>query len=74
MLDAGDTVRPVNTNYFSSRVEGCIPACPLNMLLDEITQRCVYFEDCMFEKLCRLCMMLSLLIYWSLVKFSNIGT
>ncbi|RMC12267.1 hypothetical protein DUI87_09779 [Hirundo rustica rustica] len=28
------------------KVEGCIPACPLNMLLDEITQKCVYFEDC----------------------------
>ncbi|XP_067151614.1 otogelin [Apteryx mantelli] len=28
------------------KVEGCIPACPLNMVLDEITQRCVYFEDC----------------------------
>ncbi|OPJ73837.1 otogelin [Patagioenas fasciata monilis] len=28
------------------KVEGCVPACPLNMLLDEITQRCVYFEDC----------------------------
>ncbi|KAK2535709.1 Otog [Columba guinea] len=27
------------------KVEGCVPACPLNMLLDEITQRCVYFED-----------------------------
>ncbi|NWW99884.1 OTOG protein, partial [Caloenas nicobarica] len=33
------------------KVEGCVPACPLNMFLDEITQRCVYFEDCMFEKL-----------------------
>ncbi|NWX12921.1 OTOG protein, partial [Aegotheles bennettii] len=33
------------------KVEGCIPACPLNMLLDEVTQRCVYFEDCMFEKI-----------------------
>ncbi|NXG51109.1 OTOG protein, partial [Psilopogon haemacephalus] len=33
------------------KVEGCIPACPLNMLLDEITQRCVYFEDCMLENL-----------------------
>ncbi|NXD76185.1 OTOG protein, partial [Halcyon senegalensis] len=33
------------------KVEGCIPVCPLNMLLDEITQRCVYFEDCMFEKI-----------------------
>ncbi|XP_009993695.1 PREDICTED: otogelin [Chaetura pelagica] len=28
------------------KVEGCIPASPLNMLLDEVTQRCVYFEDC----------------------------
>ncbi|NXB22606.1 OTOG protein, partial [Rhagologus leucostigma] len=37
------------------KVEGCIPACPLNMLLDEITQRCVYFEDCMSE---------NLYIYW----------
>ncbi|NWQ93961.1 OTOG protein, partial [Burhinus bistriatus] len=27
------------------KVEGCIPECPINMLLDEITQRCVYFED-----------------------------
>ncbi|KAI1232574.1 Otogelin, partial [Lamprotornis superbus] len=25
------------------KVEGCIPACPLNMLLDEITQRCALF-------------------------------
>ncbi|NXE62639.1 OTOG protein, partial [Calcarius ornatus] len=33
------------------KVEGCIPACPLNMLLDEITQRCVYFEDSATEKL-----------------------
>ncbi|NWY15459.1 OTOG protein, partial [Aphelocoma coerulescens] len=31
------------------KVEGCIPVCPLNMLLDEITQRCVYLEDCMSE-------------------------
>uniref|UniRef100_A0A8B9E9X0 Otogelin n=1 Tax=Anser cygnoides TaxID=8845 RepID=A0A8B9E9X0_ANSCY len=44
------------------KVEGCIPVCPLNMLLDEITQRCVYFEDCMFEKLCILCMIFSLLM------------
>ncbi|KAM6408296.1 otogelin [Rhynochetos jubatus] len=28
------------------KVEGCVPACPRNMLLDEVTQRCVYFEDC----------------------------
>ncbi|NWZ99027.1 OTOG protein, partial [Nesospiza acunhae] len=33
------------------KVEGCIPACPFNMLLDEITQRCVYFEDSTTEKL-----------------------
>uniref|UniRef100_A0A8C8SMQ0 Otogelin n=1 Tax=Pelusios castaneus TaxID=367368 RepID=A0A8C8SMQ0_9SAUR len=31
------------------KVEGCVPMCPLHMLLDEVTQRCVYFEDCMFR-------------------------
>ncbi|NWV30281.1 OTOG protein, partial [Origma solitaria] len=31
------------------KVEGCIPACPRNMLLDEVTQRCVYFEDWKIE-------------------------
>ncbi|XP_072527000.1 otogelin, partial [Salminus brasiliensis] len=28
------------------RVEGCLPQCPAHMVLDEITQRCVYLEDC----------------------------
>nr|XP_056707924.1 otogelin [Euleptes europaea] len=28
------------------KVEGCVPMCPLYMVLDEVTQRCVYFEDC----------------------------
>nr|XP_060610964.1 otogelin [Anolis sagrei ordinatus] len=28
------------------KVEGCVPLCPLNMVLDEVTQRCVYFADC----------------------------
>ncbi|XP_069481476.1 otogelin [Ambystoma mexicanum] len=28
------------------KVEGCIPLCQLNMVLDEVTGRCVYFEDC----------------------------
>ncbi|NWS52470.1 OTOG protein, partial [Chunga burmeisteri] len=43
---------PLGKNCWAvPKVEGCIPACPLNMLLDEITQRCVYFEDCMFEKI-----------------------
>ncbi|KAJ1177086.1 hypothetical protein NDU88_002349 [Pleurodeles waltl] len=28
------------------KVEGCIPFCRLNMVLDEVTGRCVYFEDC----------------------------
>ncbi|KAJ7344409.1 hypothetical protein JRQ81_000359, partial [Phrynocephalus forsythii] len=28
------------------KVEGCVPMCPLNMVLDEVTQRCVYFADC----------------------------
>uniref|UniRef100_A0A4W3IMB4 Otogelin n=1 Tax=Callorhinchus milii TaxID=7868 RepID=A0A4W3IMB4_CALMI len=27
-------------------VEGCVPRCPHNMMLDEDTQRCVYPEDC----------------------------
>lgn len=54
------TLQLVNNDCFFSRVEGCIPVCPLNMLLDEITQRCVYFEDCMFENI--LCMIFSLLM------------
>ncbi|XP_054587778.2 otogelin [Nothobranchius furzeri] len=28
------------------RVEGCLPFCPAHMVLDEITRRCVYVEDC----------------------------
>ncbi|TRY85791.1 hypothetical protein DNTS_014593 [Danionella cerebrum] len=28
------------------KVEGCLPQCPSNMVLDEVTQRCVYTEDC----------------------------
>nr|XP_006134664.1 otogelin [Pelodiscus sinensis] len=28
------------------KVEGCVPMCPPHMVLDEVTQRCVYFEDC----------------------------
>ncbi|XP_070282762.1 otogelin [Myotis yumanensis] len=28
------------------RVEGCVPACPTPKVLDEVTQRCVYVEDC----------------------------
>ncbi|XP_012412723.1 otogelin [Trichechus manatus latirostris] len=28
------------------RVEGCVPACPAPKVLDEVTQRCVYLEDC----------------------------
>ena len=27
-------------------VEGCFPRCPQNMVLDEVTRRCVYIEDC----------------------------
>uniref|UniRef100_A0A803T821 Otogelin n=1 Tax=Anolis carolinensis TaxID=28377 RepID=A0A803T821_ANOCA len=33
------------------KVEGCVPLCPLNMVLDEVTQRCVYFADCMYSTL-----------------------
>ncbi|XP_013003485.2 otogelin [Cavia porcellus] len=28
------------------RVEGCVPVCPIPRVLDEVTQRCVYLEDC----------------------------
>uniref|UniRef100_M4A5S4 Otogelin n=1 Tax=Xiphophorus maculatus TaxID=8083 RepID=M4A5S4_XIPMA len=28
------------------QVEGCLPVCPPNMVLDEITRRCVHVEDC----------------------------
>ncbi|XP_042638720.1 otogelin [Orycteropus afer afer] len=28
------------------RVEGCVPVCPASKVLDEVTQRCVYLEDC----------------------------
>uniref|UniRef100_A0A3P9KE54 Otogelin n=1 Tax=Oryzias latipes TaxID=8090 RepID=A0A3P9KE54_ORYLA len=28
------------------QVEGCLPFCPPHMVLDEVTHRCVYMEDC----------------------------
>ncbi|XP_029354391.1 otogelin [Echeneis naucrates] len=28
------------------QVEGCLPVCPPHMVLDEVTHRCVYVEDC----------------------------
>ncbi|XP_014852414.1 PREDICTED: otogelin [Poecilia mexicana] len=28
------------------QVEGCLPVCPQNTVLDEITRRCVHVEDC----------------------------
>ncbi|XP_069021761.1 otogelin [Embiotoca jacksoni] len=28
------------------QVEGCLPVCPPHMVLDEVTRRCVYVEDC----------------------------
>uniref|UniRef100_U3K7E2 Otogelin like n=1 Tax=Ficedula albicollis TaxID=59894 RepID=U3K7E2_FICAL len=31
---------------FLPLVEGCMPYCPQNMILDEVTLRCVYPEDC----------------------------
>ncbi|KAM6293289.1 otogelin-like protein [Porphyrio hochstetteri] len=31
---------------FLPPVEGCLPYCPKNMILDEITLKCVYPEDC----------------------------
>ncbi|KFW82285.1 Otogelin-like, partial [Manacus vitellinus] len=32
---------------FLPPVEGCMPYCPKNMILDEVTHRCVYPEDCL---------------------------
>uniref|UniRef100_A0A8C8VMY6 Otogelin like n=1 Tax=Pelusios castaneus TaxID=367368 RepID=A0A8C8VMY6_9SAUR len=31
---------------FLPPVEGCLPYCPKNMILDEVTFKCVYPEDC----------------------------
>ncbi|XP_028941441.1 otogelin-like protein, partial [Antrostomus carolinensis] len=31
---------------FLPLVEGCLPYCPKNMILDEVTLKCVYPEDC----------------------------
>ncbi|XP_033919213.1 otogelin-like protein [Melopsittacus undulatus] len=31
---------------FLPLVEGCLPYCPRNMILDEVTLKCVYPEDC----------------------------
>ncbi|XP_053305200.1 otogelin [Spea bombifrons] len=28
------------------KVEGCFPSCPPHMVLDEVTRKCVYLEDC----------------------------
>ncbi|XP_073514042.1 otogelin [Phyllobates terribilis] len=28
------------------RVEGCFPLCPPDMVVDEVTRKCVYFSDC----------------------------
>ncbi|KAM5138248.1 otogelin [Mantella aurantiaca] len=28
------------------KVEGCIPQCPPDLVLDEVTRKCVYFPDC----------------------------
>ncbi|NXP92968.1 OTOGL protein, partial [Passerina amoena] len=36
---------------FLPLVEGCMPYCPKNMILDEVTLRCVYPEDCEYTLL-----------------------
>uniref|UniRef100_A0ABM5GFJ0 Otogelin-like protein isoform X4 n=1 Tax=Pogona vitticeps TaxID=103695 RepID=A0ABM5GFJ0_9SAUR len=35
---------------FLPPVEGCIPYCPRGMILDEVTVKCVYPEDCILVK------------------------
>lgn len=32
-----------------TRVEGCLPVCPSHMVLDEVTHRCVYVDDCEYH-------------------------
>ncbi|NXA37861.1 OTOGL protein, partial [Eudromia elegans] len=39
---------------FLPPVEGCLPYCPKNMILDEVTLKCVYPEDCKY-----------VLLFWS---------
>lgn len=34
--------------FFLASVEGCLPVCPSHTVLDEVTQRCVYVEDCQY--------------------------
>ncbi|NXX87877.1 OTOGL protein, partial [Centropus bengalensis] len=41
---------------FLPMVEGCLPYCPKNMILDEITLKCVYPEDCKY-----------FLLHWSIL-------
>lgn len=41
------------------RVEGCLPVCPAHMVLDEVTSRCVFVEDCEYP------LALSLISDWS---------
>uniref|UniRef100_A0A8C6NFF3 Uncharacterized protein n=1 Tax=Melopsittacus undulatus TaxID=13146 RepID=A0A8C6NFF3_MELUD len=36
---------------FLPLVEGCLPYCPRNMILDEVTLKCVYPEDCKYTLL-----------------------
>lgn len=47
-VQRGDPLTFPTTNPPCSvpRVEGCVPACPTPKVLDEVTQRCVYVEDC----------------------------
>ncbi|KAK6318176.1 hypothetical protein J4Q44_G00114670 [Coregonus suidteri] len=35
--------------HFLPPVEGCFPHCPQNMVLDEVTRRCVYTEDFVYD-------------------------
>uniref|UniRef100_I3JM52 Otogelin n=1 Tax=Oreochromis niloticus TaxID=8128 RepID=I3JM52_ORENI len=41
-----DPFAEASVNCFLFRVEGCLPVCPPHMVLDEVTRRCVYIEDC----------------------------
>lgn len=52
-----------------TRVEGCLPVCPSHMVLDEVTHRCVYVEDCEHHTCSRILDMIIVDKYFSLCVF-----
>lgn len=51
----------LSDDVYLYRVEGCLPVCPAHMVLDEVTSRCVFVEDCECP------LVLSLMSCWSMI-------